>query len=96
MARSVRHLVRLVVALSTLLLTTAGGTAFASVPPPDPSVAPLAQTLSAPVTHAGGGSGVAFWTVLLLAGAAIALGALFTQIMHVARRHHPAAGTAAA
>jgi hypothetical protein len=96
MARSVRHLVRLVVGLSALLLTGLGGAAFASVPPPDPSLAPVSQTLSVPVTHASTGSGVAFWTVLLIAFAAITLGALFTEVVHAARRHRPASRTVAA
>ena len=95
MSRPFRLLIRLMVGLSAVVLTGMGGAAFASVPPPDPAVTPDVQTLSVPVTSAAG-SGMAWWVVLLIAAGAIAVGVLFTQIVHTIRRHRPASGAVTA
>jgi len=94
MSRLFRALIRLMVGLSALALSGLGGAAFASVPPPDPAVNPVAHTLSVPVTAAG--SGIAVWVVLLIAAGAIAVGVLLTEIVHNVRRHRPASGAVTA
>jgi len=87
MSRPIRNLTRLIVGFCALLITGAGGAAFASVPPPDPTAAPVAQTLSAPTTSATASSGMALWVVLLIAAGAIALGVVLAEVRRVIGQH---------
>jgi hypothetical protein len=94
MSRSIRSLTRLIVGMCALVLTGMGGAAFASVPPPDPAVAPSLQTLSVPVIPVASGSGMSMWAVVLIAALAISLGVALTEALHGIRRQRPASGPA--
>lgn len=90
MSRPFRYLTRLIVGMGALVLTGLGGAAFASVGPPDPTAAPTGQPQLVSVAHTVSDSGSSVWTALLIVAGAIALGVLFTGIVHGLRRHRPA------
>jgi hypothetical protein len=86
MSRIVRLLALFTAAMGALALPASA--ALAQVPPPDPAGAgELAPATARMVTHTVFGSGLAIWTVLVIAATAIAVGVGLTELVHALRRH---------